>query len=77
MNEIGLGAIALEDEVNTSIAEQVSSTVDITSIGADSYLNTHNGASIRADRAPDQSRFGDPVSKFTAQDDPRLLHQEE
>ena len=32
LNEIGLGLIALEDEVNMSIAEQVSSTVDITSI---------------------------------------------
>ena len=32
LNEIGLGLIALEDEVNMSIAEQVSSSVDITSI---------------------------------------------
>ncbi len=32
LNEIGLGQIALEDEVNTSIAEQASSTVDIMSI---------------------------------------------
>ncbi len=32
LSEIGLGQIALDDEVNTSIAEQASSTVDIMSI---------------------------------------------
>jgi len=44
LNEVGLGLIALEDEVNTSIAEQVSSTVDITSIDGAAGATASNGA---------------------------------
>ena len=69
LNEIGLGQIALDDEVNTSIAEQASSTVDIMSIdGASTGLNNTNGhkASAAADSKQDKLN-GESVTKFTEQ----------
>ena len=68
LNEIGLGQIALDDEVNTSIAEQASSTVDIMSIdGASSGLNTNgHKASAAADSKQDKLNNGESsVTKFT------------